>query len=112
MLSKRSESISVEIVSEVAKEAAIQLLNERAGDWNAERVDIGMFPDGGIVGGRIFCKTLDGVQATDLVKTAGAINKSLSQSLRGVELHVELVDNIITMGGKIGPDILFDQIRG
>lgn len=106
---QRAESLAIEKVASVATEAAMKILHERAGKWNAEKVEIGLFLDGGIMGGKIFCKTLDGVEAADLVKTASGIHATLARSFDGLDLQVELVDNIITMGGKIGPDILFEQ---
>ena len=48
-----------------------------------------MFPDGGSMGARIYCKTLD-----------------------RLDVEVQVIDRMITMGGKIGPDVVFDRFRG
>ena len=108
----RLNNIPVDKVAEIAQAAATSILKERFGDWNGQEVEIGMFPDGGIGGGKIHCKSFRKVGAEELVSAAGAIHARLSESIVGLDLEVRLVDRIITMGGKIGPDIVFDRFGG
>ena len=109
MKSNRVESLAIDKVAAVATEAANKILHERAGKWNAEKVEVGLFLDGGIMGGRIRLETLDGLDTGELMKTASSIHAGLVKSFPQVDLKVELIDNIIIMGGRIGPDILFEQ---
>ncbi|MEL6618907.1 MAG: hypothetical protein AAFY39_05545 [Pseudomonadota bacterium] len=105
----RLDNIPVDKVAEIAQAAATSILKERLGDWNGQEVEIGIFPDGGIVGGKIHCKTLRRVSAEELVTAAGEIHAKLADSIVGLDLEVRIVDRIITMGGKLGPDIVFDR---
>lgn len=109
MAQHRLDSLPLEKVAEVAKDAAASVLKDRMADWNGHDLEIGLFPDGGIVGGRIFCKNFKRLEANELFETAEKINAKLSRSIVGLDVEVRLVDRIITMGGKIGPDIVFDR---